>query len=69
MIDVTIFHLDEKSNLIEKIVAEKANIKDNDWILNKGKIFKPLDGILTGEIFENYQISSIYNFDKINSLF
>ena len=69
LIDVQIFHLNEKSNLIEKIVAEKANIKDNDWILNKGIIFKPLDGILTGEIFENYQISSIYNFDKINSLF
>ena len=69
LIDVQIFHLDEKSNLIEKIVAEKANIKDNDWILNKGIIFKPLDGILTSENFENYQISSIYNFDKINSLF
>ena len=69
LIDVTIFHLDKESNLIEKILADKAYIKDNDWSLSKVIIFSPSNGILSGENFETYQISSIYNYDKINSLF
>ena len=33
LIDVSIFHLDEKSNLIEKIVSKNANVKSNEWLL------------------------------------
>ena len=69
LIDVTIFHLDKKSNLIEKIVSKEANIKDNLWTLNDVTIYKPNDGVFTVEKFKNYQIESIYNFEKINSLF
>ena len=29
LIDVTIFHLDKRSNLLEKIVSKKADIKNN----------------------------------------
>ena len=47
LIDVSIFHLDSKSNLIEKIVSQSANIKENKWILNDVKILTPIDGILT----------------------
>ncbi len=69
LIDVSIFHLDEKSNLIEKIVSKNANIKSNEWLLKDVIIFKPDNGILKGEKLENYKINSIYDYDKINSLF
>ena len=69
LIDVSIFHLDSKSNLIEKIVSQSANIKENKWILNDVKILTPIDGILTEKRTDNYQIESIYTFEKINSLF
>ena len=33
LIDVSIFHLDSKSNLIEKIVSQSANIKETNGYL------------------------------------
>lgn len=69
LIDVTIFHLDQKSNLIEKIVSSKANIKNNEWLLTDVTIFKTEAGILVGKKFDKYRINSIYNFEKINTLF
>jgi lipopolysaccharide export system permease protein len=67
--DVMIFHLDEKNSLIEKIFARKANIETNDWILNDVTIYES-----SGEVFEikelaNFNISSIYDYNKITSLF
>ena len=56
LIDVTIFHLDKKSNLIEKIVSKKANIKNNLWILHDVKVFKPENGILKSNNLETYKI-------------
>ena len=69
LIDVTIFHLDKKSNLIEKIISKKANVKNNNWILYDVIKFKPEKGILVNEKFEQYEIVSIYDYEKINSLF
>ncbi len=69
LLDVTIFHLDKNSNLIEKITSEAANIKSNEWLLRDVSIFKPLNGVLTKKDFENYKINSIYNYEKVNSLF
>ena len=69
LIDVTIFHLDEKSNLIEKIISSKTNIKENLWVLENVTIFKPENGVLKQQKFESYEIEFIYNFEKINSLF
>jgi len=69
LIDVTILHLDKNSNLLEKITSKKADISNNNWILYNVKIFKPVNGIFEVKKLETYQIQSIYNFDKINSLF
>ena len=69
LIDVTIFHLDEEYNLYEKIVSKKVNIKENIWELKDVTILKNTGGILKDRKFDNYKISSIYNFEKINSLF
>ena len=46
LINVSIFHLDNKSSLIEKIQAKSANIERKEWILKDVKIFKSTDGII-----------------------
>ena len=67
--DVVIFHLNENSNLVEKIIAEKANIKNNEWTLSQVTILKPVNGIFEKELFKEYKLNSIYNYEKITSLF
>ena len=69
LLNVTIFHLDNESSLVEKIFSETANIKDNRWLLKNVLIFKPSKGVLEIKELENYEIYSIYNYEKINSLF
>ena len=69
LIDVTIFHMDKKSNLIEKILSKEANIKNNKWVLNDVIIFKLKNGVLNKTKVDSYEINSIYNYEKINSLF
>ncbi len=67
--DITIFHLDYNSNLVEKIIAEEANIKNNKWILYNSNVFTPDQDIFKKTTFEQLNIVSIYNLDKINNLF
>ena len=69
LLDLTIFHIDKNSNLEEKIISKEANIENNTWILNNVTIFKPVKGVLEKESFEEYKIVSIYNYEKITSLF
>ncbi len=69
LIDVTIFHIDEKSRLVEKIVSKEAYIKENTWTLFDVSIFKPIDKIVYEKKFKEYKIDSNYNYEKINSLF
>ena len=56
-------------NLYEKIFAKKVDIKTNDWILEDVIIFKTIDGIFEKKTIEKYKIKSIYNYEKITSLF
>ena len=69
LINVTIFHLDRESNLIEKIFSKEADIRTKKWILNDAEILIPKDGILSKKKYENYKLSSNYDYNKINSLF
>jgi lipopolysaccharide export system permease protein len=69
LINVEIFHLDQKMNLIEKITSKKVNIQKNEWVLENVKIFRPSEGIFKIENFKDYSIDSNYNYQKINSLF
>jgi len=69
LIDVTITHLDKKYNLIEKIVSKKVNIKDKEWILKDVSIFFFDDGMFEKKQLETLKIVSIYDYEKINSLF
>ena len=67
--NVTIFHLDDESSLIEKITAKKANIINNEWVLQDVTIFKSNQGIINKSFYDQYRIESIYNLKKINNLF
>ncbi len=69
LIDVTIFHFDENFNLYEKIYSKNINIKSNEWNLKEVKIFKIVDGVFEIKNVDTYQINSIYNYEKITSLF
>ena len=69
LLDVTIFHLDENSNLKEKITSNKVNISNKKWMLEDVTIFKPINGVLESKKFENFEIFSNYDYEKINSLF
>ena len=69
LIDVTIFHLDESYNLTEKIISKKTNIKENNWTLTDVNVFRVKDGIFEKKYFEDYKMNSIYNHEKITTLF
>ena len=63
ILDVTIFHSDT-NRILSKIIAEKADIKNNRWKLSNVTVYKPIDQIIRGKKFESYEIESIYNFEK-----
>ena len=69
LIDVTILHYDKNSNLIQKIIANKANIVSNEWLLNEVQIFLPKDGVIKNSKIKELNIKSNYNLQKINSLY
>ena len=69
LVDVKIFHLDKDSNLIEKIVSKKADISQNQWVLNEVIIFKTSNDLLQSEKLDTITINSIYDYEKITSLF
>ena len=67
--DITIFNMDDNSNLINKITSKEANISANQWFLKKVNIYTYKDGMFVDEYVENYTIYSKYDFEKITSLF
>ena len=69
LINLKIFHYNQNSKIVEKILANKANIKKNTWVLTDVNIFKFNDGILSEKKYKNFEIKSVYNYNKINSLF
>tara|TARA_B100001248_G_scaffold68660_1_gene48476 strand:+ start:7144 stop:8232 length:1089 start_codon:yes stop_codon:yes gene_type:complete len=69
LIDVTIFHLDNNSILLNKIVSKEVDIKSNDWVMNEVIIFEEKNGIIKSRNLKNYRINSTYDYEKINSLF
>ena len=55
--------------MIEKIVSKKADISDNEWILSEVIIFRTSNDMLKSEKFETINLNSIYDYEKITSLF
>ena len=69
LININIFHFNKNYNLNEKIFAKNAKIETNDWELNDVKIFNTREGVFEKNEFTKYNIKSIYNHEKITSLF
>jgi len=69
LLDVSIYHLDDRSNLIEKIISKNADIENNEWILNDTNVFIIVDGMFKKKEIGLLKINSIYNYEKITSLF
>ncbi len=69
LMDVTILHYDENSNLIQKLIAKKADIENSDWLLQKVQVYSPENGIFKNTNVEELKIKSNYNLHKINNLF
>ena len=67
--NVTIFNLDEKYNLKEKIFSKTADIIDNKWILTDVTVIASENGIMRQSFKDNHFIVSKYNYEKITSLF
>ena len=65
LIDVTIFHFDNKYNLYEKIFAKEVDIDTNDWNLKNVIIYELENGIFKKSIEDTFSIESIYNYEKI----
>ena len=69
LINLTIFHLDGKYNLFLENSFKKIKIESNNWKLEDVSIFKPENGILETKSIPEYQLNSIYNYEKITTLF
>ena len=69
LIDVTILHYNQNSNLLEKIIAKEANIEKNEWLLKEVQIYYPENGIFKNSNIKELNIKSNYNLHKINNLY
>ena len=67
--NVTIFHLNKNYKLKEKITAKSADISSNNWILKDVMVSSLNKGMFEYKKKDTHQINSIYNYEKINSLF
>lgn len=69
LVGVTIFQLNKNFQLNERIFSRKVNIKNNNWILYDVDVSKQKEDLFQTKNFETYNIESIYNYEKITSLF
>jgi lipopolysaccharide export system permease protein len=69
LLNVVIYHLDNNSSLIEKIVAKKANVKTKKWELQDVIIFKFENSVVVESRKKIHTINSNYDYEKINNLF
>ncbi len=69
LMEISIYEIDKDNKILKRIESEKANIKKNIWILENAKIydFGDENKVLASET--NYFINSVYNIEKISSLY
>ena len=68
LINVSIYKFDQDNNFVERIEAKSANIKSLKWIL-KGVKITDEDGKILSVATENIYYNSIYDIEKIKSLY
>jgi lipopolysaccharide export system permease protein len=67
--NLNIYHLNENSNLTEKIFSKKADITDNEWKLYDVTIFKTKNNVSKQIKKDFYTIESKYDYDQISNLY
>ena len=67
--NLIIFNFDKNYNLTEKIFSKSENIKNKKWILKDVSILKLDYGISSEVKLDKTIITSIYDYEKITSLF
>ena len=67
--NVVIFEFNNNFDIKRKIFSESVNISQNNWILENSTIFKFEDNMFKKENNNHYEINSIYDKEKITSLF
>ena len=68
LINVSIYEFDKKNNFARRIEAKSANISSTKWSLKNVRIING-DGIILSENLKNYSYLSIYDAQKIKSLY
>ena len=68
MINVSIYEFDKNNNFARRIEAKSANISSTKWSLKNVRIING-DGIILSENLKNYSYLSIYDAEKIKSLY
>ena len=67
--NLNIYHLNQNSNLLEKIFSKKADISDNKWELYDVVIFVSKNGVSEQIKRDFYSLNSKYDYEKINNLY
>ena len=67
--NVSIYQFKEDNTLINRMEAESAYIKNTTWILKNVKEYKKVDDENTLTNFEEVKFDSIYNLEKIRTLY
>jgi len=68
LMNVTIYEYDNENNFIKRIEAKSANISSSKWILQNVKIIDE-DGNILSDNTDNIFYNSIYDINKIESLY
>ena len=68
LVNLTIYQFDMDNNFVKRIEAEYANIVSSKWLLKNVDILDQ-DGNLISEKIDQITYKSIYDLDKINSLY
>ena len=67
--NLNIYHLNNSSNLVEKIFSKKADITSNEWKLYDVSIFVTKNNVSKQIKKDFYTIESKYDFEQINNLY
>ena len=68
LIKVSIYEFSKNNNFLRRIEAESANISSTKWSLKNVRIIND-NGIVLDENLESYSYQSIYDIEKIKSLY
>ena len=67
--NLVLFNFDKNYILKNKIFSQSANVETNQWVLKNVTILEINDGVGNKKELDEMTINSLYNYEKITSLF